>query len=77
MMMGKMCGVHKVAWALVWVGALNWGLVGVFKFNLVMALLGSWPMVERLVYILVGASALLMLLVGNCKPCKECMVNGK
>lgn len=44
---------------LVWVGALNWGLVGLFNFNLVTALIGQWPMVEKAVYILVGASALL------------------
>jgi len=43
---------------LVLVGALNWGLVGAFGFNLVEAILGSWPMVAKLVYILVGLSAL-------------------
>ena len=61
MMMGKMCGVHKVCWILVFIGALNWGLVGVFNFNLVMAIFGSWPIVERIIYILVGAAALCML----------------
>ncbi len=43
-------------WAvwLVVIGALNWGLVGLLNVNLVNWLLGSWPMVERVVYILVG-----------------------
>lgn len=64
------CSVHKVFWALVWVGALNWGLVGAFNFNLVNALLGGWPMVEKVVYILVGLSAIGMLATATCKSCK-------
>ncbi len=65
----KMCHGHKVSTLLVLVGALNWGLVGGFGYNLVNALLGNWPMVERVVYILVGLSALMMLLKGKCKMC--------
>lgn len=61
-----MCALHKAAWVLVIVGALNWGLVGVAKFNLVFALLGSWPMVERVVYVLVGVAAFAMLAAGKC-----------
>jgi uncharacterized membrane protein YuzA (DUF378 family) len=38
------------------VGGLNWGLVGLFNFDLVAALFGS--MLARIVYILVGLSAL-------------------
>jgi uncharacterized membrane protein YuzA (DUF378 family) len=34
-----------------------------------MMLFGSWPMVERIVYILVGVSAILMLFAGKCKMC--------
>ena len=54
--------IHMVAWILVMVGALNWGLVGLGGFmggnwNLVNLIFGSWPMLEWLVYILVGASA--------------------
>lgn len=43
-------------WAtwLVVIGAINWGLVGLINVNLVNWLLGSWPTVERVVYILVG-----------------------
>jgi hypothetical protein len=47
-------------WLLV-IGGLNWGLVGLFDYNLVSGLFGSWPMVERIVYILVGLSAVYML----------------
>lgn len=68
--MKSMCVGHKIAWVLVWVGALNWGLVGFFDFNLVDYLLGNWPMVERVVYALVGLSAVFMLFCGSCKMCR-------
>ena len=42
---------------LVVIGGLNWGLVGLFKLDLVASIFGSWPMVQKLVYILVGAAA--------------------
>lgn len=66
----KMCRTHTVAAALVLVGALNWGLIGLLKFNLVMTLLGAWPLAERAVYILVGLSAVAMLMAGKC--CAKC-----
>lgn len=47
-----------IALVLVIVGGLNWGLVGLFQFNLVTALFGSWQIVERTIYTLVGISAL-------------------
>lgn len=73
MMMGqKMCTLHKIAWVLVLVGALNWGLVGLFNINLVMMLLGQWAIVERVVYVLVGVSAIAMLFGDKC-----CMKDGK
>lgn len=53
--------IHMIAFLLAMVGALNWGLVGLFDFNLVKVLLGSWPTFEKLVYILVGASAAYIL----------------
>lgn len=44
------------------VGGLNWALAA-FNFNLVNMLVGAWPMVERVVYVLVGLSALHQLVV--------------
>lgn len=58
-----MKGLHYVAWILVVVGALNWGLVGAADFNLVSALFGSIPMIEKIVYVLVGVAGLYELLV--------------
>lgn len=43
---------------LVVIGAINWGLVGAFNMNLVEGLFGGWPMLVRLVYVLVGAAGL-------------------
>ena len=40
------------------IGGLNWGLVGLFSFDLVKAILGDMTLLSRVVYILVGASAL-------------------
>ena len=44
------------------VGGLNWGLVGLFDFDLVAALFGEMSALSRLVYVLVGASALWQLI---------------
>jgi uncharacterized membrane protein YuzA (DUF378 family) len=46
--------IDVVAALLVVVGALNWGLVGVFRFDLVATLLGDATVASRLVYLLVG-----------------------
>lgn len=50
-----------VAWVLVIVGAINWGLVGLFGLDLVAALFGSMPTVSRIVYVLVGIAGLYFL----------------
>ena len=47
-----------IALVLMIVGALNWGLVGAFNFDLVAALFGQMTMASRIVYILVGIAAL-------------------
>lgn len=57
------------------IGGLNWGLVGVgmlmhSDLNIVHMLLGSWPAVEGIVYILVGIAAIMKIF--GCK-CKKCM----
>jgi len=54
--------MQKLAFILVVVGALNWGLVGIGYFvganlNLVNILFGTWPMIENVVYLLVGVAA--------------------
>lgn len=43
------------------IGALNWGLIGIFDFNLVSFIFGDMSMLSRIVYTLVGISGLYML----------------
>lgn len=66
-----MKSLNGIACVLVIVGALNWGLVGLGNlmggdWNVVSLLLGSWPQVENIVYVLVGLSALIHL--KHCRP---------
>lgn len=68
-----MKSLHKIAYILVIVGALNWGLTA-FDMNLVYMLLGSWPTVEMLVYILVGLSAVYEVATHK-KNCRDCVSN--
>ena len=56
-----MKNLRMAAWVLLIVGGLNWGLVGLLNLDLVMLLLGSWPVLAQLVYILVGLSAVWLL----------------
>lgn len=69
--MNYMKWLHMGAFLLVVVGALNWGLLGLLKLNLVSMLLGSGTMLEMLVYVLVGISGL-YLLVTHKSYCKIC-----
>lgn len=66
-----MKALHMVAYGLLWVGGLNWGLIGLFNFNLVNAVLGSMPTVEKLVYVLVGA-ATVYIVATHMNDCKVC-----
>ena len=50
--------VDIIALVLVIIGAVNWGLIGLFGFNLVEAIFGAMTMISRIVYILVGISGL-------------------
>ncbi|OGJ63840.1 hypothetical protein A3C37_01175 [Candidatus Peribacteria bacterium RIFCSPHIGHO2_02_FULL_53_20] len=69
------CKGCQVGFILVMVGALNWGLVGLGGFlgrdlNVVHMVLGTWPAVESVVYLLVGLAALAKIL-NLCKCCKK------
>ncbi len=71
-----MKALHMIAFILLVIGGLNWGLVGIGGFaganwNVVNLLLGSWPSVEWIVYILVGLSAI-WIGIGHKKDCKVC-----
>ena len=57
----KMKEIDLLAYVLVTVGAINWGLVGAFRLDLVQTILGTSPALVQLVYILVGLSGLYWL----------------
>lgn len=56
--MYKLSLIDKISFLLILIGAINWGLVGLFNFNLVNSIFNFVPLVERLIYILVGLAAL-------------------
>jgi len=49
--------VDVAVWTLLAIGGLNWGLIGVFNFDLVAAIFGEMSILSRIVYTLVGLSA--------------------
>ena len=71
-----MKALHGTAFILTVIGGLNWGLVALGTYmggnwNIVNLLLGTWPAVETLVYLLVGLSAVSLLVThkGDCRAC--------
>lgn len=81
------CLMSKIAGTLLWIGGLNWGLVGLGMllgkgdaWNVVNAILGSMPTLEAIVYLLVGVSAVMVCVGCRCAKCKaacaSCSVDG-
>ena len=63
-----------ISYSLVLIGALNWGLVGMFNFDLVAFLFGDMTLISRIVYSLVGIASLMSLIMmyresGECTSC--------
>ena len=60
--MKNLKNIDLVALILVIVGGLNWGLVGAFGFDLVAAIFGAMSIISRIIYILVGISAIYLII---------------
>ena len=62
--------LHMVAFTLLVVGGVNWGLVALFGLNLVETIFGGMGL-TNIVYILVGVSAVYIAAthMGDCKVC--------
>lgn len=54
----KLSGMDMVGLVLVIIGALNWGLVGLFDFNLVDTIFGVGSALSRVIYVIVGLAGL-------------------
>ncbi|MEK7513251.1 MAG: DUF378 domain-containing protein [Patescibacteria group bacterium] len=63
------CTLHWVAWVLVVIGAINWGLVGAFGWNLVETIAGMGTVAD-IIYIIVGIAGIVLIFEGSCKGCK-------
>ena len=63
--------LNKIALALLIIGGLNWGLVGIFNFDLVAFIFGAGSLLSRAVYVLVAIGAVVaipMLLSDDANP---------
>jgi uncharacterized protein len=63
--------IHMVAFVLVVVGGVNWGLFGLFNLDLVEVLFSGVPTVAEIIYVLIGAAAV-YLAVTHTSDCKTC-----
>jgi len=57
----EMKTLDYIALILVVIGAVNWGLIGFFSFDLVRVIFGDMTLISRIVYALVGISGLYSL----------------
>ncbi len=56
-----MKGLDYTLLTLVIIGAINWGLIGFFQFDLVVFIFGNMSWLSRIIYALVGLSGLYMI----------------
>jgi uncharacterized membrane protein YuzA (DUF378 family) len=69
--MNIMTILQTVAWILVIVGGVNWGLVGALNLDLVATLFGDMTPLTRIVYGLVGLASVYLLITAMMKKCKK------
>lgn len=65
-----MKALHIIAMILLVIGGLNWGLIGLFGFDLVAAIFGAGEIITRILYVLVGLAALYK--ISCCCKSHEC-----
>jgi uncharacterized membrane protein YuzA (DUF378 family) len=69
-----MKNLYNIAFIVLIIGGLNWGLYGLFSIDIIESLLGGIPMIARLVYVAVGVATLYVLIEYsktscNCSSC--------
>ena len=55
--------VHKICLVLSILGGINWGLVGLFDFNLVTAITGDLNMGARVIYVIIDLASIIKILL--------------
>jgi len=70
-----MMKLHKITFILLLIGGLNWLLVGAANWDIGMLLGGQAALASRVIYVLVGLSAVLEI-VTHKKNCKDCVSKG-
>lgn len=55
--------VQKIALTFTIIGAINWGLVGLFDFNLVDFIFGAGSVVSRIIYTVVAIAGLINIII--------------
>ena len=55
--------VHKICLALSILGGINWGLIGLFDFNLVTAITGDLNMAARVIYVIIAVASIINILL--------------
>ncbi|MCE5184510.1 MAG: DUF378 domain-containing protein [Planctomycetaceae bacterium] len=58
----RLNGLTVVTLILMIIGAINWGLVGLFNFNVVSVIFGDMSAISRIIYVIVGLAAIAMLI---------------
>lgn len=61
--------IRTIAYALVITGAIVWGLVGFFNYNIVSAMFGDATVLSRIIYSLVGLGGIAMLATTDREEC--------
>lgn len=71
--MKNLSALDLVALVLVIIGGLNWGLVGLFNFDLVASIFGNMSITSRIIYSLVGISAVYVAVIATSLTKKQVM----
>ncbi|KYH29866.1 MULTISPECIES: DUF378 domain-containing protein [Clostridium] len=60
--MYKLSLIDKISLLLIIIGAINWGLIGLFDFNVTKFVFSFIPSLQRIIYIVIGLSGINVLL---------------
>lgn len=53
--------IFILSFVLLAIGGLNWGLIGLFDFNLIGAMFGAMSLLSRIIYIVVGIATIIAI----------------